>query len=389
MTHGMSEESILEFIKFTRKIYGDGDIPLHRPIFENNAIEYLIDCINSNFVSTAGKKVSEFEERISRFVGSKYAVATINGTSALHVALKILAVQNDDEVITQALTFIGTCNPIVYVGARPIFVDVDLDTLGLSPNALRRFLEKNGVIKKGQCWNKYTGRRIAACIPMHTFGIPCRINEITVICKEWNIPIIEDSAESLGSYFQEKHTGTFGLFGILSFNGNKIITTGGGGMIITDNENLAKRAKHITKTSKIAHQYEINHDEVGYNYGLPNLNAALGCAQIENLESMLAVKQKIHLLYVELFKKMNVSMVKPLQISRGNNWLNAIILQDKKERDMFLTYTNDRGITTRPVWRLISETEMYKKYQRDDLENSYWLQDRIVNIPSSVPDTLF
>jgi perosamine synthetase len=381
MTHNFSD-----FIEFARSLFGDGFIPLHRPVFEGNERQYLVDCIDSNFVSSVGEKVTEFEQKIAAFTGSRYAIATVNGTAALHVALQLANVRRDDEVISQALTFIATCNALSYSGAHPVFVDVDLDTMGMSPAALRRFLVSHAERREGQAWNKTTGRRIAACVPMHTFGLPCRIEEIAAICAEWGIALVEDAAESLGSYVGDRHTGTFGVFGTLSFNGNKIITTGGGGMIITNDEALAKHAKHITTTAKIPHPYEFVHDEVGYNYRLPNLNAALGCAQMERLSWMLKVKQALADQYLAFFETIGLRMPTPLLGCTANNWLNAVILSDKAERDAFLTYTNAQGVMTRPVWRLMSELDMFKHCQHDDLENSLWLEGRVVNIPSSVPD---
>ena len=242
-------------VDFVREIYGLGSIPLHRPVFEGKERQYLVDCIDSNFVSSAGARVAEFEQLITNFTGAKYAIATVNGTAALHAALQLAGVQRGEEVISQALTFIATCNALSYTGAYPVFVDVDRDTMGMSPYALSRFLDQNAEKRKGRAWNKSTGRRIAACVPMHTFGLPCRIEEIAAICSNWGIALVEDATESLGSYVDGRHTGTFGQLATLSFNGNKVITTGGGGMIITNDEDLAKRAKHITTTSKVPHPY--------------------------------------------------------------------------------------------------------------------------------------
>ena len=376
-----------EFVDFVRGIFGCGFIPLHRPIFDGNERQYLVDCIDSNFVSSVGTKVTEFEQQIAAFTGARFAIASVNGTAALHIALRLAGVGRDDEVISQTLTFIATCNALSYTGAHPVFVDVDRDTMGMSPEALRCFLAMHAEKRDGAVWNKSSGRRIAACVPMHTFGLPCRIEDIANICAEWGIALVEDAAESLGSYVGGRHTGTFGVFGTLSFNGNKIITTGGGGMIITDDEALAKRAKHITTTAKIPHPYEFVHDEVGYNYRLPNLNAALGCAQMEQLPWMLEVKREIAAKYRAFFAKQSVTMAAPLAGDTANNWLNAIVLTDKVERDAFLTYTNQQGVMTRPIWRLMSELAMFKHCQHDGLENSRWLEDRVVNIPSSVPDT--
>lgn len=382
----MALEQILDpLVHEVRAIYGEGFIPLHRPVFEGNEKRYLIDCIDSNFVSSVGAKVTEFEQQVAAFTGSKYAVATVNGTAALQVALQLAGVQRGDEVISQALTFIATCNALSYAGARPVFVDVDRDTLGLSPVALRQWLEANAEMRDGQAWNRGTGRRIAACVPMHTFGFPLRIREIVAICDAFGIPVVEDAAESLGSYVDGRHTGTFGKLATLSFNGNKTITTGGGGMIITDDEALAKHAKHLTTTAKIPHPYEFVHDEVGYNYRLPNLNAALGCAQMERLPEMLAIKAEVARRYAGFFAGTGVRFVQPLEGDVANRWLNAIVLDSEAQRDEFLRYTNDHDVMTRPIWRLMPRLEMYRDCQHDGLENSYWLEARVVNLPSSVP----
>jgi len=375
------------FVKFTRTIYNKEScfIPLHRPVFNGNEKLYLYKTIDSNFVSSVGKKVDEFEEMISKYSGSKYTVATVNGTSALHTSLLISGVNKMDEVLTQALTFVATCNAISYCGASPVFIDVDKDTMGMSSNALGNFLSQFCEIRYGFTYNKSTGKRIKACVPMHTFGNPCRIEDIASICKRWNISLIEDAAESLGSFSNSKHTGTFGDFGTLSFNGNKIITTGGGGMILTNNDSHAKRAKHITTTSKVPHPYNFNHNEIGFNYRLPNLNATLGCAQMEQLHYILDSKKKIYHQYQNFIYEHGFKMSHVLPNCVSNNWLNAIIFNQKSERDSFLDYTNKNGVMTRPVWNLMSELPMYSACQKDELTNSRWLQDHVVNIPSSVP----
>lgn len=384
----MTNESVFydAFIEKTKHIFGVGFTPLHRPVFEGNERQYLVDCIDSNFVSSVGAKVTEFEEKVAEFTGSKYAVATVNGTAALHVAIELAGVKPGEEVISQALTFIATCNAISYAGAKPLFIDVDLDTMGLSPTALRNFLEKNVEKRPEGTFNKSSGKRISACVPMHTFGIPCRIEEIASICADWNITLIEDAAESLGSYVGNQHTGTFGQMATLSFNGNKVITTGGGGMIITDDADLAKRAKHITTTAKVPHSYEFVHDEIGYNYRMPNLNAALGCAQMERLDDFLAIKNKLADQWCKFFDGQNINFCNAVEGSKANYWLNAIVLDSRMDRDKFLEFTNDNGVMTRPVWQLMSQLEMFKDCQTDGLKNSLWLQDRVVNIPSSVPD---
>jgi len=359
-------------------------IPLHEPQFIGNEKKYLNDCIDSTFVSSVGKYVDRFEAEFARSVGAKYAVATVNGTAALHISLVLAEVEQDDEVITQPLTFIATANAISYCGAKPVFVDVDLDTMGLSPKSLEAFLQTNCEIKADKCINKTTGKTIKACVPMHTFGHPCRIDEIKEVCDEWHIVLVEDAAESLGSYYKEKHTGTFGKLGAFSFNGNKIITSGGGGVIVTDDEALAKRAKHITTTAKIPHKWEYVHDEIGFNYRLPNLNAALLCAQLEQLEGFLENKRELALTYKQFFTVQNIRFVEEPKHSRSNYWLNAVLLDDIKQRDEFLEYTNSNGVMTRPIWALMNKLEMFKNCQHDELKNALFLEERIVNIPSSV-----
>jgi perosamine synthetase len=376
-----------ELIDLVRSIYGSsGPVPLHRPVFAGSEREDLVACIDSNFVSSVGEKVTEMERRVAGFAGVRFGVAVVNGTNALQVALRLVGVERDCEVITQALTFVATCNAIGYLSAHPVFVDVDRDTLGMSPDALVAFLDEFGERRENGCYNRSSGRRIAACQPMHTFGHPSRIAEIAKICADWGIPLVEDAAESLGSYYKDRHTGTFGRLGVFSFNGNKIITTGGGGMIVTDDEDLARRAKHLTTTAKVPHPYEYVHDELGYNFRMPNLNAALGCAQMEQLPDFLDSKRTIAERYAEFFADKGVEFVKEPQHAHSNYWLNAIILSDRAERDAFLKATNDQGVMTRPIWRLMSKLPMYEHCQNDGLEVSRWLEDRVANLPSSVPE---
>lgn len=381
----MSKEIADSFVRKARMLFDEDFIPLHRPIFEGNERQYLVDCIDSNFVSSVGEKVIQFENQVAQFTGSKFAIATVNGTAALHVAIKLSGVEPGDEVISQAVTFIATCNAISYAGAKPLFIDVDLDTMGLSPFALQTFLENNAEKRSGEAFNKSSGKRISACVPMHTFGFPCRINEIAEICSDWGIALIEDAAESLGSYVGSRHTGTFGSMATLSFNGNKVITTGGGGMIITDDIKLAKQAKHITTTSKVPHEYEFFHDEIGFNYRLPNLNAALGCAQMECLDAFITSKAELADHWDAFFRDKSPNFIKPIGGNKTNNWLNTIILASKEERDHFLKHTNKNNVMTRPIWTLMSKLPMFKNCQTDGLQNSLWLEDRVVNIPSSVP----
>lgn len=375
-------EQTIQFIQetyLTKKF-----LPLHEPVFFGNEKKYLNDCIDSTFVSSVGKFVNQFEQMVADYTGAKYAIATVNGTAALHIALKLVGTDENSEVITQPLTFIATCNAISYCNAKPIFVDVDRDTMGLSPESLKTFLAYETIQKDGACYNKTTGKKITAVVPMHTFGQPCRIDEIAAVCDEYNIALVEDAAESLGSYYKGRHTGTFGKIAAFSFNGNKTITTGGGGMIITDDEELAKHAKHLTTTAKVPHPYEYIHDEIGYNYRLPNLNAALGCAQMETLDVILKNKRELASQYIDFFAEQNIDFVSEVQDAKVNYWLNAIILKDKEQRDLFLKETNDSGVMTRPIWALMNRLGMFKECQCTDLSNALWLEERVVNIPSGV-----
>jgi perosamine synthetase len=380
------EDKFIEIIRFIREKYNTPEdfIPLHEPRFNGNEKNYINECIDSTFVSSVGIFVYRFEEMIAQYTGAKYAIAAVNGTAALHIALILCDVKPDDEVITQSLTFVATANAIAYTGAKPIFLDVDRDTMGLSPSSLQEFLSNSTKFENGFCVNKLSGRRIKACVPMHTFGHPCRIDEIISICQIYNIDVIEDAAESLGSYYKGKHTGTFGKFATLSFNGNKILTTGGGGMILTNNDELATLAKHLTTTAKIPHRWEFVHDMVAYNYRLTNLAAALGCAQMEQLPDFIKSKRKLAVDYSIYFAQLGMLFFTEPENSSSNYWLNALILEDKSEQSRFLEFMNNNGVMARPIWQLMNRLDMYKDCQCDSLENSEWLADRIVNIPSSV-----
>ena len=373
-------------IAFIKDIYNNSDfIPLHEPKFIGNEKQYLSECIDSTYVSSVGKYVDEFEKAVATYVGAKYAIATVNGTSALHISLKLTGVDENSEVLTQALSFIATANAIMYCNAQPIFIDVSKKTMGLCPKALLKFLKENTIKdKNGNCINKKTKKIIKACVPMHTFGHPCKIDKIVSICKKYNISVIEDAAESLGSFYKNRHTGTFGQIGVFSFNGNKIITTGGGGMIVTDDEVLAKKAKHITTTAKVPHKWEYRHDEIGYNYRMPNLNAALGVAQLENLEEFLFKKRELSCCYSKFFEQNKIKFVHEPKKAKSNYWLQAIILKDKQEREIFLEISNNNGVMTRPIWKLLNSLDMFQNAQCDSLKNSKWLEQRVVNIPSSV-----
>jgi perosamine synthetase len=372
-------------IQFIQEIYKTKEfLPLHEPVFFGNEKKYLNECIDSTFVSSVGKFVDQFEKMMAEYTGAKYAIATVNGTAALHIALKLAGTDENSEVITQPLTFIATCNAISYCNAKPIFIDVDKDTMGLSPQSLQSFLESETLQRDGLCYNKTTGKKITAVVPMHTFGHPCRIDEIAVLCEKHNIALVEDAAESLGSYYKGRHTGTFGKIAAFSFNGNKTITTGGGGMIITDDEALAKQAKHLTTTAKVPHPYEYIHDEIGYNYRLPNLNAALGCAQMESLDAILKNKRELAKIYSDFFAQQKIEFVTEASDTKINYWLNAVVLKNKEKRDLFLKETNEKGVMTRPIWALMNKLEMFKNCQSTDLSNAVWLEERVVNIPSGV-----
>jgi dTDP-4-amino-4,6-dideoxygalactose transaminase len=396
--------NIVNFIRSTFQEPTDF-IPLHDPRFIGNEKKYMIECIDSNFVSSVGEFVGRFEKACADYSGAKYAIAAMNGTAALHIALQLVGVKREDEVITQALTFIATANAISYTGAKPVFLDVDRDTMGLSPKAVEAWLQANvemreqptlalsGVEVANTCtersrsvqqpFNKHTNRRIAACVPMHTFGHPVHLDELVEVLNRYNIPLVEDAAESIGSYYKGKHTGTFGKFGIFSFNGNKVITTGGGGMILTDDEELAKMAKHLTTQAKVPHAWEFKHDHIGYNYRLTNVNAALGCAQMEAIDHLLGLKRELAEKYKEFFRNTEFEFFTEPENCKANYWLNVILTKDKEERDHVLEYTNKNGVMTRPIWELMNRLPMFTDCQTDSLDNSIWFADRVVNIPSS------
>ena len=360
-------------------------IPLHPPCFIGNEKKYLNECIDTTFVSSVGKFVDRFEDMVAEYTGATRAVVCVNGTNALFMAMKLVGVEQNDEVITQALTFIATCNAISYLGAHPVFVDVDIDTMGLSPEALRRWLDAKAEVRGTECFNKTTGRRIKACVPMHTFGHPCRIDLIAQICEEYHIELVEDAAESLGSFYKGRHTGTFGRIGAISFNGNKTITTGGGGMMLFNDVELADFAKHLTTQAKVPHRWEFVHDHIGYNYRMPNINAALGCAQMENLESFVLNKRQTAEKYKAFFAQFSdIRFITELADSRSNYWLQAVQLKDKDAQQAFLEFTNSNGVMTRPIWELMNRLPMFADCQTDELVNTKHFADTIVNIPSGV-----
>ena len=373
-------------IGFIKEVFGNQEFtPLAVPVFAGNEKKYLEECIDTTFVSSVGKFVDRFEKDMAEYAGCKKAVVCVSGTNALHMSMMLVGVERNDEVLTQALTFIATCNAISYIGAHPVFIDVDKSTMGLSPNALKEWLVKNAEIKNGQCYNKNTGCRVKACVPMHTFGHPVRIEEIANLCEEYHIELVEDAAESIGSLYKGKHTGTFGKVGTISFNGNKTITTGGGGMMLFNDEELAAHAKHLTTQAKVPHRWEFRHDHVGYNYRMPNINAALGCAQLENLDKFIASKRQLALEYAEYFKNVDeIQFFTEPEDSYSNYWLQAVILKDKAAQQEFLQQTNDKGVMTRPIWELMNRLPMFEHCENDGLQNTIWFTDRVVNIPSSV-----
>ncbi len=372
-------------IQFIQEKFNSKDlIPLHAPVFIGNERKYVMDTLDSTFVSSVGTYVDLSEKMMAEISQTQMAVAVVNGTSGLQIALQLAGVQRGDEVLTQALTFVATANAIHYTGAEPVFLDVDFDTMGLSPKAVAEFLEEFGEKRENGTFNKKTARKIAACVPMHTFGFPVHLDELITICKDWNITIIEDAAESLGSFYKGKHTGSFGQLGVFSFNGNKIVTSGGGGMIVTQNEELGKFGKHLTTTAKVPHPYEYVHDQVGYNFRIPNLNAALVCAQLEQLNTFLANKRALADEYKTFFTEQNVKFRTELEDAKANYWLMCVELDSLEERNAFLKATNEAKIMTRPIWQLMYRLPMYHQCYRDAQKNAELLEERIVNIPSGV-----
>jgi perosamine synthetase len=377
-------ETYKETLSFIRQVFRNenGFVPLHAPWFGGNEKKYLMDTIDSTFVSSVGAYVNKFEDMMTEITGARHAIAITNGTTALHLALMAAGVAYGEEVITQPLTFVATANAISHAGGVPVFIDVDRDTMGLSPKALEDFLNAQVTVREGCAYNNKTGRRIAACVPMHTFGFPCRIDEIAAICDAYGIVLVEDSAESLGSYYKGRHTGTFGRMGTFSFNGNKTVTCGGGGAIVTNDDELAGRLKHLSTTAKVPHAWEFAHDTIGYNYRMPNLNAALACAQLEQLQDILENKKQLANVYKTYFTG-PIRFVTELAEANANYWLNTIVLASEEERDLFLEESNGSKVMTRPIWKLMSKLPMYIHCQCGDLSNSQWLEERVVNIPSS------
>ena len=379
------ETNHLELINKIKSIYGEGFVPLHRPVFDSREKNILCDVIDSNFVSSAGEQIAELEQFVALYVGSRFAVSVTSGTAAIHLALIVAGVKAKEEVLTQSLTFVATGNAIMYTGAVPVFIDIDRNNFGMCPIALRKWLESNTERKNGKLYNLSSGNLISACLPVHIFGMPCNMCELSKICEEYNLTLIEDSAEALGSRIGKKYCGTFGKAGIFSFNGNKIITTGGGGMVVTDDEEFAKKAKHLSTTAKLNHSYEYFHDEVGYNYRMPNLNAALGLAQMEKIDRFIDAKRCIHEEYAKFCKSFEISILSEYSNKTSNFWLNAIILESRQQRDNFISICASKDVMARPVWHPLHKLPAFKHCESSLLPNTNYICDRVVNIPSSVP----
>ncbi|KOY82368.1 LegC family aminotransferase [Lysinibacillus sp. FSL H8-0500] len=374
----------IDFAKSIKKLYGKDFVALHEPTFNEKEIEYVTDCVKTGWVSSVGSYVTRFEEDLAKFVGVKRAVAVVNGTAALHIALKIVGVEANDEVLMPSLTFIATANAVSYLQAVPHFVDVNEETLGVDPVKLEEYLAQIGEVRSGELFNKQTNRRIKALVPMHTFGHPCMMDDLVAICEKYNIVLVEDAAESLGSYYKANHTGTFGKVSAISFNGNKIITTGGGGAILTDDDELANYIKHITTTAKVPHQWDFVHDEIGYNYRMPNINAALGCAQLEKLPIFAEQKRTLTDFYDKLVANLDgVHLMKEPAHTSSNYWLQTLILDETYKRDEVLQLLNEEGVMSRPIWTPMYELVMYKDCPRMDLSTTEYLKLKIINIPST------
>ncbi len=376
---------IKKIINFVQDTYQTKEfIPLHAPTFSKNEKKYVNDTLNTTFVSSVGSYVNKFEEHIEAYTGTTKAVATVNGTAALNTALYMAGVKSGDLVITQSLTFVATCNALYHMGAEPVFVDVSSVSLGLCPKALDSYLDEYALMNNdGVCEHKTTQQIFRAVVPMHTFGHPVELDELAKICFKWNIALVEDAAESLGSFYKDQHTGTIGSFSALSFNGNKVITTGGGGAVLCKNLDDGIRVKHITTTAKVQHPYEFFHDEPGFNFRLPNLNAALGCAQFEALPDLIDKKRELAKNYENFFEGSDYRFVIEPKYARSNYWLNAVICPDSKTRDNLILETNSQGVMTRPIWKMMHTLPMFKNSKRDNLKNSESIESYLVNLPSS------
>lgn len=359
-------------------------LALHAPVFRGNEKAYLLDTIDSTFVSSIGSYVDRFEMMLQDLTGASRAVVCVNGTAALEMSLILAGVKADDLVITQAISFVATANAVAHLGAEPVFLDIERATLGLDPDAVRTFLETECAIMSGGCCHKATGRRVAGCVPMHTFGLPCRVDELAAVCREWGISLVEDAAEAVGSSRGGKHCGTTGKLGALSFNGNKIVTTGGGGAILTNDTDLGVLAKHWTTTAKVPHKWLYRHDHVGWNFRMPNLNAALGCAQLEQLPAFVEEKRRRATAYAKLFAGTDWEFVQEPEGTISNYWLCAVLTPSREERDAFLEASNAVGVMTRPVWEPLQTLPMYAECLHDELCVTKDIADRLVNLPSGV-----
>ena len=373
-----------EVIAFIKKLYNADSVQLHAPVFIGNEKKYLAECIDTSYVSSVGAFVDRFEKDMADYTGAKRAVVCVNGTNGIAIALKLAGVEMNDEIITQPLTFIATTNAISYCYAHPVFLDVDKDTMGLSPVKMAEWLKEHAHIKNNECFNKQTGRRIKACLPMHTFGHPVKLDELVEVCNNWKLELVEDAAESIGSFYRGRHTGTFGKIGVISFNGNKTITTGGGGMLLFQDEKLGAYAKHLTTQAKIPHRWEFKHDAIGYNYRMPNINAALGCAQLENIAVFLKNKRETAMQYKAFFNGSDITFFDEPKDTQSNFWLNAVVCENQARQQELLTATNDAGVMTRPIWELMNHLSIFKDCECGDLTNAEWFAERIVNIPSGV-----
>ncbi|WP_434360901.1 LegC family aminotransferase [Parasalinivibrio latis] len=377
----MKPASIVEFV---RDVYQTNDfVPLHAPTFMGNEKAYVGETIDSTFVSSVGKFVDDFERKMEAFTGTARAVATVNGTAALHAGLYMAGVRQGDLVITQALTFVATCNALYHLGAEPVFVDVSATSLGLCPKAVDNYLCQHAELTDSGCMHKQTRQFIRAVVPMHTFGHPVELDELVQVCQKWNIALVEDAAESLGSFYKGKHTGTLGDFGAVSFNGNKIITTGGGGMVLCKTEESGLHTKHVTTTAKVPHPFEFYHDEPGFNYRMPNINAALGCAQMESLNELLDLKRQLAHQYEKFFLGSGFEFVREPDYAKSNYWLNAVICPTPQARDDLLKQSNDAGVMTRPIWKLMHRLPMFEGAMRGDLTQSEFIEAHLVNLPST------
>lgn len=377
----MNINSIIEFVRDVYKT--NAFIPLHAPVFDGNEKKYVLDTLESTFVSSVGKYVDDFERKMEAYTGTARAVATVNGTAALSAALYLAGVKRGDLVVTQALTFVATCNALYHLGVDPVFTDVSSVSLGLCPVALDKWLSENTELTEQGCQHRVTRQVVRAVVPMHTFGHPVEMDELIAVCKKWHLVLVEDAAESLGSFYKGHHTGTLGEYGALSFNGNKIITTGGGGMIFCRSSEAGKRAKHVTTTAKVPHAYEFYHDEPGFNYRMPNLNAALGCGQMERLDIFLKQKRMLAQQYETFFEGSEFKFVKEPEYAKSNYWLNAVICENQDSRDAILAQMNEAKVMVRPIWKLMHRLPMFEHAMRDDLKSSETIEALLVNLPSS------